>query len=533
MRILICVAWPNASGPRHLGHAAGCYLPADVVARYHRLAGDDVLVVSGSDCHGTPVTVAAEAAGVEPSAFAAQQHEAIATTFARLGLRYDVYTTTTTANHETVVHEVFGRLRDNGCIEEGEQLSAWCTSEGRSLPDRYVEGGCPHCGATDARGDQCDRCGHTLDPADLVRPRCTRCGAEATLKPLRQLFVRLDLLQPSVERFLESREAQREAERSADPYRWRPFVLSEALGWVREGLKQRAITRDLDHGVRVPLHGWDDRRLYVWFEDVIGYVSATREADPDGWRTWWDDAGSLHRYFIGKDNIPFHAVWWPALLAGAGLAHLPDDVVANHYLTLGEVQMSASRGHGFTIDDAIDRLGVDPLRHALVALNPETQDVAFTFEQANDLTRTGLLGDIANPAYRLATLVAKRFGGRLAPAPDALGAAGEQLDAIGAAYRRAELRRALGGVHELGRHINRTLASTEPWHLDDAEARPVLASLVPFADALGVAAWPVVPSTAARIRKLLGRTPEPSSWSIGPEPVRIPLDPERPLREDG
>ena len=518
MNVLICVAWPNASGPRHLGHAAGCYLPADVVARYHRVRGDDVLVVSGSDCHGTPVTVAAERAGAEPDAFAHAQHDAIAATFVRLGLDYDVYTTTTTATHEREVHDFFGRLRAHGFVAEALQESASCTAERRSLPDRYVEGTCPHCGATDARGDQCDACARTLDPADLRAPRCLRCGAPAELRGLRQLLVRLDLLQPHVERFLDTREG------------WRGFVLNEARGWVREGLRPRAITRDLPWGVRVPLDGWDDRRFYVWFEDVIGYRSACAEHDPERWEAWWGP-DVRHRYFIGKDNIPFHAVWWPALLAGAGVDHLPDDVVANHHLTFGDRKASASRGVGVTIDDGLDRIGADALRHALCALNPETADVEFTWEQADDLTRTGLLGAIANPVHRVATLLWKRFEGRPAPGVDVTAeraAASRLLDDIGHAYERSELREALRGVWEAGRTINRRLAATEPWHLPDADAHAELTRLLPWLDAVGVGAWPVVPDVGARVRKTLGLQPRPTRWRLDEGLGRV-VSPPRPV----
>jgi methionyl-tRNA synthetase len=530
MRVLIAVAWPYASGPRHLGHVAGAYLPADIVARYHRLAGDDVLMVSGSDQHGTPITIAAEKAGVPVPRFADEQHEAIARSFERLGISFDIYTKTTTGEHRTTVQGLFSSLHRGGHISEGEQRSAWCPAEGRSLPDRYVEGTCPHCGNHDARGDQCDACGQTLDPEDLVAPRCRRCGSSAEFRPLRQLFLRLDLLQPAVERYLRERGP-----------RWRPFVWREAEGWVRGGLHPRAITRDLEWGVPVPLPGWEDRRLYVWFDAVIGYLSASiewgdRAGDPEAWRRWWEDEDADHRYFIGKDNVPFHAVWWPAVLLGPGGLHPPDDIVANHYLTLAGAQMSASRGHGFTIDEAIDRVGIDPLRHALCAMNPETADTEFTWERADDEIRTGLLGSIANPVHRVTTLLWTRFGGRVDPeawrseASADVAAAGRAVQDIGARFREARLRDALEGIHELGRIVNRRLAETEPWHLPDRQAHRELTILAPYLDAIGLAAYPVVPETAGRIRQALGRPREPRSWTLDPAVPPIAGHPEPVLR---
>lgn len=527
MRVLIAVAWPYASGPRHIGHVAGCYLPADIVARYHRLAGDEVLMVSGSDQHGTPITVAAERAGVSPERFADEQHRTITASFEHLGISFDLYTKTHTEIHIGTVQRLFLALHRNGYIEEGSQPGAWCPRERRSLPDRYVEGRCPVCGAPDARGDQCDTCGSTLDVAELVEPRCRTCGAPAGFRELRQLFLRLDALQPTIERYV------------AEHTGWRTSVLHEAQGWLRTGLRPRAITRDLAWGVPVPFSGWEDRRLYVWFDAVIGYLSASvewaaRSGQPDAWRAWWEDPEVLHRYFLGKDNAPFHAVWWPAILAGSGeTLHLPDDLLVNHHLTSG-AKMSASRGVGIGLEEGIDRIGVDPLRHALCALNPETGDVGFTWEQADTLTRTGLLGAIANPVYRVSSLLWKRFGGRAHPeawdeAVAERADAARTLEEIGSAIRSAELRRALAAVHGVGARVNRNLASTEPWRLPDDEAHRALTRLLPMLDVLGVAAWPIVPGTAERVRTLLGRGAVPPRWAVDDAPPTIERPPEPPL----
>jgi methionyl-tRNA synthetase len=529
VKVFIGVAWPYASGPRHLGHLAGAYLPADIVARYHRLAGDEVLMASGSDQHGTPITVAAEAAGEPPTAFSERQHQVIKASFDRIGISFDHYTRTGTDTHRRVGQNVFEDLNRAGWVFADTAEAAFCTAEGRSLPDRYVIGSCPHCGYTDARGDQCDGCGRTLDPVELVSPRCRRCGRKAAFAPLRQLFLALDRLQPQLTLWV----------RNAAP-NWRRFVAEETAGILAGGLRSRAITRDLDWGVPVPLPGWDDRRLYVWFDAVIGYRSASEEwatgrGQPDAWREWWEDPEVRHIYFIGKDNLFFHTLFWPAILTGAGQGwHLPDDVVANHHLTLAGAQMSSSRGHGFGLDEAVDRLGVDPLRHALAAQNPESADTEFSYRNALEATRTGLLGAIANPAYRVASLLWQRVGGRVDPAVWASAGAERAhathlLEEIGESLRRARLRHGLSLVHQLGRTINRALAETEPWKLPDSEVANVLAPLLVYVDAIGVAAWPFVPGTAESVRSMSGRPGRPTAWALEETPPVMNGPPAPPL----
>jgi methionyl-tRNA synthetase len=326
--------------------------------------------------------------------------------------------------------------------------------------------------------------------------------------------------------------------------RWRPFVAAETRGWLDSGLRPRAITRDLDWGVPVPLSGWDDRRLYVWFDAVIGYLSASVEwaelqGDPDAWRSWWQGPEARHRYFVGKDNIWFHTVWWPAILLGSGQGlRPPDEVVANHHLTLSGGKLSASRGQAPTIEEGIERVGLDPLRHALCALGPETADVELAWDKVAELTASGLLGSIAGPPHRVATLLWRRFGGR--PDPSALAAAEPEraeataaLAEVGTAIDRAELRRALGAVHAIGRTVNRRLATTEPWHLPDPDAHRELTRLLPLLDALGIAAWPFVPETAGRIRCLLGRPPEPADWTLDEGPPAVTGPPAPPLPRSG
>jgi methionyl-tRNA synthetase len=534
--LFLGAAWPYASGPRHVGHLAGAYLPADVIARAARLAGREVLLVSGSDQFGTPITVAAERAGVPPRQLADEHHERIAATFRRAGISFDHYTRTGTATHERVVHDLFGRLDRRGLVVEEEREGAWCPAHGRSLPDRYVEGTCPRCGADGARGDQCDACGATLEPSELVDPRCRECGTCATFRRVPQLVLRLDRLAGAVSSWLE---------RSSRGWR-RAWAAEEARGDLREGLRARAITRDLRWGVPVPRAGWEERRLYVWFDAVIGYLSATVEwaeqrGDPEGWRSWWLGDDIEHRYVVGQDNVWFHALWWPAILLGASdegeRFHLPDEVVASRHLTQGGTQLSTSRGHGTTLDDAFDRWGVDPVRHAVAALAPERADSELTEAAVDEATRTGLLGAIANPAHRVTTLWWRRFGERGARpdvAAEERAAAQRAVDEVAALAQAGELRRGLAAVHAIGRTINRRLATTEPWNdPDDTSARQALGALLPWVDALGLAAWPFVPTTAAAIRTNLGRTDAPRSWTLPAAPARLTTAPTAPLARPG
>lgn len=533
-RLLLGAAWPYASGPRHVGHLAGAYLPADVVARASRLHGDEVLLVSGSDQYGTPITVAAERAGVPPQELAAANHDLIRKTFERAGITFDHYACTSTPTHHRTVHDLFGRLRRRGFIHEESREAAWCPTHRRSLPDRYVEGTCPRCGDGHARGDQCDGCGATLEPVELLGPRCRTCGTTAELRSVPQLVLALDRLHQQVARWL-----------SATSGTWsRPWVAEEASGHLATGLRTRGITRNLRWGVPIPLERWDDHRFYVWFDAVVGYLSATIEwaeqrGEPDGWRRWWldgeDERTTLrHRYFVGKDNVWFHALWWPAILLGASDAqtpfHLPDDLVASHHLTEAGAQLSTSRGHGTTLDGAFDRWGVDQVRHAVATVAPESADSELRADAVGDATRTGLLGAIANPAHRVTTLWWRRFGdAAAAPAVDERRDAQAALDSIGRLLRAGQLRRGVGEVHAIGRGINQRLAAAEPWRADDAEARDVLGRLLPWVDALALAAWPIVPGTAGRIRTTLGLDREPVRWLLSDQPLRLTTEPARPL----
>ncbi|HLY31247.1 MAG TPA: methionine--tRNA ligase, partial [Ktedonobacterales bacterium] len=427
-RILVCVAWPYARSSTHVGQIVGSFLPGDVFARYHRLAGHDVLMVSGSDAHGTPITVDADREGITPAELVARYHAQIVETLARLGINFDNYTITTTENHHRVVQGFFSQLLDRGYLFKDVMESPYCPTDRRYLPDRYVLGTCPYCGFTDARGDQCDNCGRTLDPTQLIDPRCRLCGSvtsQIEIRTTEHFFLDLPKLESRLLDWLKHGKEH-----------WRPAVLNFALNWIKEGLRPRAITRDLDWGVPIPLAGYDDKRIYVWFDAVIGYYSASIEwaqqrGQPDAWRLWWTldpdgKAPARAYYFIGKDNIPFHTIIWPAMLMGHGDLALPYDVPANEYMTMGGFKASTSRGNVIWTRDVLDAYGAEPLRYYLTCTMPEGHDTDFTYEELVRRNNDELVATYGNAIHRTLTFIQRNFGGQV-PEPGTLTSADEEM----------------------------------------------------------------------------------------------------------
>src|SRR5439155_13962647 len=367
-KVLVAPAWPYASGPRHLGHVVGFAVPADIFARYHRLKGNDVLMVSGTDEHGTPTMVVADREGVSPRDIADRYNASIREDLRDLGISYDCFTRTTTRNHARVTQDLFRTLYEHGLLIEQTTMGAFSATTGNTLPDRYIEGTCPICGYPEARRDQCDNAGNQLDPVDLINPRSIIDGTRPEFRETTHLFLNLPAFADRLRPWLESKT------------HWRPNVRNFSLALVDE-LKPRAMTRDIDWGVPVPGEGYpeDTKRIYVWFDAVIGYLSAAVECaanrgEPDSWREWWQNPDAHHAYFMGKDNIVFHTIIWPAMLLGYGAGgelgagkplHLPDDVVASEFLRLGEEQFSASRGVGVNVRDVLERYDPDTVRYYL------------------------------------------------------------------------------------------------------------------------------------------------------------------------
>src|SRR5438093_2174876 len=474
--IFIAPAWPYASGPRHIGHVAGFAVPADILARYHRLRGDRVLMASGTDEHGTPVVVAADDEGVSPREVADRYSALIRQDLRDLGISYDIFTRTTTSNHASVTRDLFRTLYDRGYIFEQETEGAFSASTGHTLPDRYIEGTCPHCGFTGARGDQCDNCGRQLDPVDLIEPRSRIDDQPPVFKKTKHLFFDLPQFAEQLIAWIDEHDD------------WRPNVRNFSRRFVEE-LKPRAVTRDLDWGVRIPVPGYDelpDKRIYVWFDAVIGYLSASFEwaanqGTPDAWRDWWQNPEAHHYYVMGKDNITFHTVMWPSILlgygeggvlgAGRGPLELPDDIVASEYLTMGGEKSSSSRGVGILVSDFLGEYDPDALRYYLVAAGPETQDTDFTWTEFVRRNNDELVANWGNLVNRALTVAHRHFGA--VPEPGSLTESDERLlraveggfEAVGREIERGRFRAALGSAMALAQQVNQYATEQAPWAL--------------------------------------------------------------------
>ncbi len=524
-RILTAVAWPYANGPRHIGHVAGFGIPSDVFSRYQRMTGNQVLMVSGTDEHGTPIQVQADSEGVSARELADRYNRVIAEDLQGLGLSYDLFTRTTTGNHYDVVQNLFLAMHANGYIVERSQLSAIDPSTGRGLPDRYVEGTCPHCGYDGARGDQCDSCGRQLDPQDLVSPRSKIDGATPRFEESAQFYLELPAFAEALRTWLGERTD------------WRPNVLKYSENLVDE-LRPRAITRDLDWGVPIPLEGWRDRadkRIYVWFDAVIGYLSASIEwsrRTGGSWESFWHGEADSY-YFMGKDNVVFHSVIWPAILLGAsgrpsgdagsyGDLALPSEVVSAEFLTMEGKKFSSSRSVVIYVRDVLERYGPDAIRYYLCVAGPENADTDFTWEQFVTRNNTELVAGWGNLVNRTMSLVNKNIG-HIPPAGDltsedeaALAASRSSFEAVGQLLGRNQLKAA---VHEAMRVVgdaNGYLSAMEPWKLKEQPERraTVLHVALQLIDDAKTLLTPFLPHSSQKVFEMLGGT---GAWSGMPE----------------
>ena len=524
--ILSSVAWPYANGPRHIGHVAGFGVPSDVFSRYMRMAGHDVLMVSGTAEHGTPILVAADEEGVSARELADRNNRAIVEDLVALGLSYDLFTRTTAGNHYRVVQDMFRTVRDNGYMVQEITRSAISPSTGRTLPDRYIEGICPICGTPGARGDQCDTCGNQLDPTDLVNPRSRINGEIPEFVESTHWFLDLPALATALGAWLDEREASGT---------WRPNVIRFSQNILRE-IRPRAMTRDIDWGIPVP--GWEDqptKRLYVWFDAVIGYLSASiewarRTGDPQAWRAWWNDPDALSYYFMGKDNIVFHSQIWPAELLGyngqgdrggapgdLGALNLPTEVVSSEFLTMEGKKFSSSHGIVIYVRDFLTRYQADALRYFICAAGPETADADFTWAEFVRRTNGELVAGWGNLVNRTATMIHKRFGEIPRPAElhdvdrGLLDAVEAGFVDVGGLIARHRQKAALAEVMRLVGEANKYIADTEPFKLKGEEGDParrrlstILHTLAQVVVDLNLMLSPFLPHAANDVDRVMG-----------------------------
>ncbi|MFO8184118.1 MAG: methionine--tRNA ligase [Candidatus Aegiribacteria sp.] len=506
-RYLVTSALPYANGPSHLGHLAGAYLPADIYVRFLRMLGEDVIYICGTDEHGVPITIRAEQLGITPREAVDKYHEIISRDFQRFGISFDNFSRTETKEHYEFARQVFLELLEKGHIVEKSMKQFHCDRCHRFLPDRYVGGTCPKCGSADARGDQCDACGSWLDALELVDPVCSICGSTPLVRDTTHWFLRLDEFQDWLVEWLAGHDD------------WKGNVLNYCRGWMDEGLRERAITRDLDWGVPVPVEGAEGKVLYVWFEALLGYVSSTREyfagrGDPDGWKKYWLDPETRLVQFIGKDNIVFHAVIQPAVLHGLGGYVLPWNIPANEYLNIKGEKFSTSKGTAIWLKDYLAHFPPDPMRYALAINAPENRDTDFSWDEFR--VRNNELADVfGNFINRTMKFAHRTFDGRV-PEPGEPGEAEERLMRSAAAARDEmeelmrgfSLKAACHRVMELAREGNRYFDQSQPWktsRTDKRECATCIYYSLQFADALRILFNPFVPFTAEKTGGMLGR----------------------------
>jgi methionyl-tRNA synthetase len=532
-RIFIGVAWPYANGPLHLGHIAGAYLPADIFARYHRIKGNEVLMVSGSDQHGTPVMLRAEKEGKSPAEVVSRYHQGFLDCWEKLGISFDLFTTTGTRNHEQVVHDFFLTLLDRGFIYKDRMVLPYCPSCRRFLPDRYVEGTCPYCHHTKARGDQCDACGKPLNPADLIDLYCGICGGAPELRDSEHFFLRLSSFSEQLKPWVQEQS------------HWKQNVFNFTLSYLVEGLRDRAITRDIEWGVSVPVPGFEEKRVYVWFEAVIGYLSASKElaescGDSERWHDFWQGDVKSY-YFIGKDNIVFHTVIWPAMLLGYGGLNLPYDVPANEFLTLKGKQLSTSRNWAVWLPDYLERYPPDPLRYHLSISMPETGDTDFSWGEFVRRNNDELVATYGNLVHRVLTLAYRNFDGCVPAAGDfdtesrtLLSKAEAALDNVDSLLYRCHFREAMREAMSLAHEANRYLDTKAPWKTikeDRDDAASAISTALGVICCLKTVLYPFLPFSSEKLHTMLGfeGDVEQGGWAFAVPNAGQRLAPPEPL----
>ena len=514
-KIFIGVAWPYANGSLHLGHIAGCYLPADIFARYNRLKGRNVLMVSGSDEHGTPITITADNEKTTPQEIVDRYHNEHAENMKQLGVSFDLFTRTTTSNHETTVQEIFLDLYQKKYINRRSIDAFYCPTCTRFLPDRYVEGTCPHCQKEGARGDQCDNCGKLLDSFELLNVKCKVCKGIPVKQKTEHLFFALSIFEPKLIEWLKDKKY------------WKANVLKFTNNWLQNGLHDRAITRDINWGIKVPVLGFENKRIYVWFDAVIGYLSASKEwakkhKEPLKWQEWWKNPAVKHYYFLAKDNIPFHSIIWPSILMGYDeTLNLPYNIPANEYLTLKGEQFSKSRGVGIWVPEILKRFDADVIRYYLSINMPENKDADWAWSDFVSKNNDELLGTYGNFIHRVITFTSKNFGsipkvGTLNEMDkEAIKKIQQTHNEVGDALEQCSFKKGLRAVMNLAQYGNVYFDHNQPWMLlktDLDRCRTVLHICLRLVQALAVCMTPYLPFSSERVWTMLGHVHPIARW---------------------
>lgn len=528
-KIFVGLAWPYANGSLHLGHASA-FIGADILARYHRLAGDHVLFVSGSDCYGTPIAVEAAKKGIDPSVIADRYHEEFKSCLIDgLGFSYDLYTRTTTSHHARVVQELFLDLYEKGYLYTKIEKSLYSPLLKRFLPDRFVEGICPKCGYDSARGDQCDECQSLLDPLELKSPRINpkilklkndfskeECRLEA--RDSEHFYLKLSALQDDLEKWVEDRSGS-----------WRSNAQGFSQGFLKQKLRDRAITRDTEWGVPIPLPGYESKRIYVWFEAVTGYLSASKKwaeesGDKELWKQWWQNDKAVHYYVHGKDNIPFHTIIWPALLLSEGSLNTPNHIVSSEYLNLEGRQFSKSRGWAVWLPEFLETFDSETLRYFLVANGPETNDTDFFWSEYKRRVNGELIGTFGNLVNRVLSFSKKHFPGGLRfvgrldeDSKNLLASAQGAFLKVGELIEEGKFKASFRVFLKVAEKGNRYIDVKEPWvKIKDPtkkdEVEQDLAVLIQLIRSLAILVNPFLPRTSESIYGFLGFDIKDETW---------------------
>ena len=535
-KILICVAWPYANGSLHIGQTAGAYIPADIFARYHRAKGNDVLMVSGSDSHGTPVTLTAEDLGISPKEVFQKYHQEFVKNWEELGITFDLFTSTHTKNHQKVAQDIFLKLYEKKLIYKDFMTQPFCEQDQRFLADRYVNGTCPKCNDKNARGDQCDNCGITLDPKDLIDMKCKLCDSTPKLKKTEHFFLKLSNFQDTLLSWLETKDT------------WKPNVKNFSMSYIKSGLKDRPITRDIEWGIPVPLKNYENKKLYVWFEAVIGYLSASIEWSDNqsseiSWKDFWKSSAKSY-YFMGKDNIPFHSIIWPAILMGYDNLNLPHDIPANEYLNIEGSKQSTSRNWAVWLPEYLSLYDPDPLRYAIASNMPENSDSDFSWQEYTRANNDELVATYGNLVNRVMTLTHKNFEGKI-PKPGPLdndsiallNTCNQKFVEISENIEKCKFRSGLEKAMALAKSANQYLDHKEPWKTiknDIESTQTTIWTCLSVINCLKVVLYPYLPFSSQQLHKMLGFTDNQESsikwsWDKNLLPPGIQLEKSAPL----